>query len=497
MTKFKRSSGALLHPTSLPGPYGIGDFGEEAYRWIDFLDETGTGLWQLLPLGPTGFADSPYQNFSAFAGNPLLISIDGLCKEGLISKADLRNMPRFLADQVDFGGLIPWKMALLEKAYAKFVDDDSHADDLHFFNQCSQSWLDDYALFMALKEAHNGLPWVAWEPKLRLRDAGALDAARATYREAVDRHRFYQFMFFRQWQRLRAYAAEKNVKIIGDVPIYVSHDSSDVWSNPDLFLLDESGQPTAVAGVPPDYFTPTGQLWGNPLYRWEVHKADGFEWWVNRMRAAFELFDIVRLDHFRGFVGYWEVPADHETAEYGHWVSGPGEDLFNALLNKLGDLPLIAEDLGEITPEVFALRDKFGFPGMKILQFAFDGDPNHPFLPENYPENSVVYTGTHDNEPVMGWYQNAEEQFRQNACEYLSADEDNIYWKMIEAIWRSRAVMAIAPMQDLLGLGNEARMNLPGQKFDNWAWRMQASDLDEALRGGLKELNRRSKRFTR
>ncbi len=398
--KFERASGILLHPTSLPGPYGIGDLGPAAYAWLDWLAGSGCKLWQVLPLGPTGYGDSPYQCFSAFAGNPYLISPEGLLKEGLLTQDDLSDMPVWDERKVDFGRLYLWKPALLEKSYRRFLAAPGKLQaDFDAFCAQNTAWLDDYALFMALKEIHGGGPWDTWPAALRLREPKALGEASASLAELVLRFSFYQFLFFRQWNALHEYAHEKGVQIIGDIPIFVAYDSSDVWAHPDLFYLDENGKPTVVAGVPPDYFSPTGQLWGNPLYKWEIHKASGYAWWLERIRATLKLVDILRIDHFRGFAGYWEIPAGNLTAEIGRWVAGPDSDFFDAVLANLGSLPILAEDLGVITPDVVALRDKFGLPGMKILQFAFSG-PDNPFLPHSYPQNCAVYTGTHDNDTI-------------------------------------------------------------------------------------------------
>lgn len=488
--KFERSSGILLHPTSLPGPYGIGDIGPQAFSFVDFVADSGCGLWQVLPLGPTGYGDSPYQCFSAFAGNPYLISPDGLLEDGLLGPLDLTDLPPFPADRVDYGWVIPWKLDLLARAWERFSSTPHHPLQQEFAAFCRQqaAWLDDYALFMALKDAYQGAPWTQWPASLRDREPDALESIRQQHAQAVDRYRFYQFIFFRQWKRLRAHANGRGVKIIGDIPIFVAHDSADVWAHPELFYLDKTGRPTVVAGVPPDYFSPTGQLWGNPLYHWEIHKKTGYAWWLARFRATLELVDIIRLDHFRGFAGYWEVPGDAPTAETGRWVPGPGADFFATVREKLGGLPIIAEDLGEITPDVIALRDQFNLPGMKIMQFAFSG-PENPFLPHNFVPNCVAYTGTHDNDTAMGWYHTAPEHERDYARRYLAVDGSNFAWDLIRAAWRSVAVFAIAPMQDLLSLGSEARMNFPGRPAGNWMWRMPADALRPDIRERLREFN--------
>ena len=495
--KFERASGILLHPTSLPGPYGIGDFGPSAYRWLDWLAGCGCKLWQLLPLGPTGYGDSPYQCFSAFAGNPYLISPELLLEQGLLAPEDLDDMPAWDNRCVDFGRLYVWKPGLLEKAYHRFVSDPSIvlgpgpiSAYSEFTSFCAENaaWLEDYSLFTALKEANGGGPWGQWPKPLRRRDPVALDEARKSLDTSISRFKFFQFLFFRQWQALKDYAKELGIKIIGDMPIFVAIDSCDVWANPDLFYLDESGQPTVVAGVPPDYFSPTGQLWGNPLYRWDVHKASGYSWWLERINATLRQVDIMRIDHFRGFAGYWEVPAGNATAEHGRWVHGPAADFFKVAQANLGSLPILAEDLGVITPDVVNLRDRFGLPGMKILQFAFSG-PDNPFLPHSYPQNCAVYTGTHDNDTTRSWYATAPEAEKDFARRYLQVSGSRMAWDLTRAAWRSVAVFALAPMQDLLGLGNEARMNYPSHLGGNWEWRMNGQALSEELQRNIQELN--------
>jgi len=489
--RFKRSSGVLLHPTSLPGSFGIGDLGPEAYHWIDFLDEAGCGLWQTLPLGPTGYGDSPYQCFSTFAGNPYLISPQLLLEDGLLHANDLLAVPEFPEGRVDFGWLIPWKLDLLDRAYIQFEHskDKQLKQDYATFLLQNASWLEDFALFMALKERHGGDSWVKWELALRDRDPEALATARQTCHVAVERQKFRQFIFFRQWNNLKNYAHKKNIKIIGDIPIFVAHDSADVWANPDLFYLDNLGMPTVVAGVPPDYFSPTGQLWGNPLYRWEVHKQNDYKWWLARIQAVLSLVDIVRLDHFRGFAGYWEIPASAPTAETGRWAPGPGKEFLSRVKTQLGDLPIIAEDLGVITPDVEELRDSFDLPGMRILQFAFAGGPTDPFLPHNYVNNCVVYTGTHDNDTVRGWYERVEEEEIDFYRRYLERDGSQVAWDLIRASWASVAVFALAPLQDFLNLGNEARMNYPGNPSGNWSWRFTTGSLSPELRDRIYEIN--------
>ena len=493
---FTRVSGILLHPTSLPGAHGIGDLGPQAHRFLDFLADSGCNLWQVLPLGPTGYGDSPYQCFSAFAGNTYLISLEALLAEGLLTPADLEDAPDFTPSRVDFGRLIPWKLEVLGRAYERFSS--VHAAGLReamaVFRAENAAWLDDYALFMSLKEAHGGGSWDGWPAPLRTRDEAALQQARRELADQIARHVFYQFLFQQQWQAIHDHARARAVRIIGDIPIFVAHDSADVWSHPELFFLDEHGRPTVVAGVPPDLFSATGQLWGNPLYDWEAHKRDGYRWWLERVRHTLRVVDIIRLDHFRGFAGYWEIPGGNPTAEFGRWVPGPGHDFFDALMadlrNTLGlqDLPLIAEDLGVITADVVDLRDRYDLPGMRILQFGFSG-PDDPFLPHHYVPNCVAYTGTHDNDTARGWFESASESERNFAVRYLGVDGGNFSWDLIRAIWSSAAVFSIAPMQDFLNLGSEARMNYPSRLGGNWEWRIQEGDLSPALLDRIKELN--------
>jgi len=489
--KFKRSSGILLHPSSLPGPYGIGDIGPNALHWIDFLDKAGIGLWQVLPLGPTGYGDSPYQCFSAFAGNPYLLSPDSLIADGVITSEEISPLPAFPAGSVDFGWVINWKVALLDKAFKNFAASAKPAlkADFEAFKQAQESWLKDYALFMAIKDAHGGQPWTTWEPELRDRSPEALAQAAEQHQDVVQRQMFLQFMFFRQWQEVLSYAHKKNIQVVGDIPIFVAHDSADVWANPELFFLDQTGKPTVVAGVPPDYFSETGQLWGNPLYRWDLHKKTGYAWWVKRFRAVLSLVDVVRLDHFRGFAGYWEVPGDAKTAINGRWATGPGKDFMAAVESALGSLPIIAEDLGLITPDVVELRDHFNLPGMKILQFGFDGDGTHAFLPHNYTSNCVAYTGTHDNDTAQGWYERAPKNEVAFYRKYMNQDGSDFAWDLIRGVWGSVAVFGLAPMQDFLSLNNSARMNYPGNPSGNWAWRMDAKSLTPELAAKIKDIN--------
>ena len=500
---FPRSSGILLHPTSLPGPYGIGDLGKEAHRFVDFLKDAGQRLWQVLPLGPTGYGDSPYQCFSAFAGNPLLISLERLAAKGLVPAVSLREAAIFPEEEADYGRVIPWKMRLLASAGRKFLADASRETRAAFDTFCANhaSWLDDYALFMALKRTHNEEHiWTYWEPAVRARRPEAMAHWRRQLAEEIDLHRFYQFEFFDQWRALRQHCAACGVRIMGDLPIYVAHDSADVWAHTEYFELDEKGNPAAVAGVPPDYFSATGQLWGNPLYRWDVLAASGYSWWIERLAATLSMVDIIRLDHFRGFEAYWAVFAGETTAVNGRWIKGPGAGFLQAAVNALGDLPLVAENLGVITTEVEAIRNQFGFPGMSILQFAFGRDPQGPdFRPHNYPRARVAYTGTHDCDTTVGWWTSAgtgestrtEEEIRRErdyTRRYLNLDGQEIHWAFIRALMASVADTVVFPLQDVLGLGSGARMNLPATPSGNWRWRCKAGALTPELSRRLREL---------
>ncbi len=477
----QRSSGILLHPTALPGPYGVGDLGPAAWAWVDALARAKQQWWQVLPLGPTGYGDSPYQCFSAFAGNPYLVSPEWLVRDGLLSAAEA-EAPRFPADRVDFGPVIEYKIKILQRAWENYQAGKASALRAEFESFChaEANWLDDYALFMALKDAHGGASWLEWPLALVQREPAAIKKATDDYGLAAAQHQFRQFLFFRQWRALKAYANGKKIRLIGDAPIFVSSDSADVWAHPQLFQLDDQRRPKAVAGVPPDYFSKTGQLWGNPLYDWAALKQTGYAWWIDRMRAAFGTVDLIRLDHFRGFEAYWEIPAGMPTAEIGRWVKGPGADLFVALRAALGPLPLIAEDLGVITPEVDALREQFHWPGMRILQFAFGGATEDRFLPHSYERNTVVYTGTHDNDTTRGWFAMATPKEQAFVRRYVGeADEASVVWKLIRLAWASVADLAVAPLQDVLNLDGAARMNLPGRAAGNWAWRYRAEQLTE------------------
>lgn len=487
-----RLSGILLHPTSLPSPYGIGDLGENAYEFIDFLEKAGQHLWQVLPLNPTGFGDSPYQSFSAFAGQPLLISPDDLLKLGLIEKEDLLDCPENDADAVDYGTVIPWKTKLFEKAYEKFCHtaDKMLLEEYDAFCKTNAFWLSDYTLYMACKAANDHKCWTDWEKPYRNPSPAERVKLTAELRNEIGYYTFIQFIFFREWYALKEYANEHDVKIIGDIPIFVSLDSADVWSHQDLFLLDDEGYPTVVAGVPPDYFSATGQLWGNPLYDWKAHKKTGYAWWISRIQNQLDLVDYLRIDHFRGFEAYWAVPADAETAAGGTWHRGPREDLFNAIQKELGDdLPIIAEDLGLITPEVEKLRDQFHFPGMKILQFAFEADTESAYLPHQFTTtNCVCYTGTHDNNTSMGWYRSASPKAQDKVRRYMNTDGGAVHFDFIRACLGSIAAYALFPMQDVLGVGEEGRMNVPGRAAGNWSWRYRKEAINDSLAEYLKSL---------
>jgi 4-alpha-glucanotransferase len=489
--EFKRSSGVLLHPTSFPGPDGIGDLGPEAFKWIDFLSESHCHLWQILPLGPTGYGDSPYQCFSAFAGNPYLISPALLMDSDLLTRVDLADRPQFKAESVDFGPVIEWKLKLLDRAFEHFKSSAAAPIRKEYAAFCkkNQQWLDDFALFMSIKEDQGGVSWDNWPVELRSRKAEALKKFAKEHTDAIEKHKLRQFLFYQQWDNVRAYAHEKEIQIIGDIPIFIAYDSADAWSHPELFYLNETGKPTVVAGVPPDYFSPTGQLWGNPLYRWEEHKKQNFSWWVERFRSVLKTVDIVRLDHFRGFAGYWEIPFGMPTAEVGRWVKGPGQDFFDAIKQQLGDLPIIAEDLGAITPDVVQLRDENALPGMKIFQFSFSSTPEDPFLPHNYPRNCVAYTGTHDNDTSLGWYESAPEAEKDLCRRYLARSGQDISWDLIRGVWSSVAMFSLCPLQDLLSLDTRARMNYPGRPSGNWGWRYRPDQINAALAERLKDLN--------
>ncbi len=472
----QRRCGVLLHITSLPGPHGIGDFGPGAYQFVDWLASAGQTIWQVLPTTPVGPCDSPYQSVSAFAGSPLMIALEPLIARGWLAQPEAADLS-FNRDRVDYGRVIPWRNVQLRKAaqgYFALATAEERAEFAAWRSKQAH-WLDDYGLFMALETAHEGKPFWEWAPALRAREPAALTAARAQHADEIAFWEFVQWCFDRQCSDLRAYANARGVSIMGDLPIFIAHHSADCWARPDLYYLDENFQTTVVAGVPPDSMGPLGQRWGNPLYRWERMAAEDFSWWAARVQRALEQADVLRIDHFRGFAGYWEIPASSPTAVEGRWVPAPGKALFAAIEKALGKLPIVAEDLGLITPDVIELRDGCGFPGMKILQFAFGGDGGHEFLPHNYAPATVVYTGTHDNETARGWWANAPAHERRFAEIYLHATEADCHWRMIQAACNSVAAMAVFPLQDVLGLDGSHRMNLPGTTEGNWAWRFDWS----------------------
>ena len=490
---FPRRSGVVLHPTSLPSRFGIGDLGEQAYRFVDFLAAANQTYWQVLPLGPTGYGDSPYQTLSAFAGNPLLINLAQLVQLGHLSENDLRNAPNFPNDHVDFGAVIPFKTNLLDRAFENFRANESQNKSFAKFCKHHASWLDEFALFMALKEANNLRPWYEWEHDLKHRDAKAIAHACKSLADSIERQKYRQWIFVEQWLALKKYANERGVRILGDIPIFVSDDSVDVWANTHLFNLDKNLRPVVVSGVPPDYFSETGQLWGHPLYRWDVMKEEGFVWWIERFRAALLYADVIRIDHFRGFYNYWAVPAGEKTAVKGKWLKTPGNELFRAVTQALGDVTIIAEDLGSFDPKslagVKALQAEFGYPGMKVLQFAFASDAADPFLPHNFARDSVVYAATHDSNTSVGWYANASEKERDFVRRYLARDGSDIAWDLIRLAWSSVADTAMTLAQDLLSLGDMARMNFPSTLGpQNWTWRALPGALNDSVAARLAEL---------
>jgi 4-alpha-glucanotransferase len=490
---FPRASGILVHPSSFPGRFGIGDLGLEAYRFIDFLQASSHKYWQVLPLSPTGYGNSPYMCYSAIAGNPLLISPDKLVDDQLLSQVDFMDLPEFAAHKIDFTSASLTKIELLKKACNNFKEQATLAQKQEFdhFCQSKAAWLDEYALFMAIKDAYDSVSWNFWPVELAKRERSALAKAKKELAAEIFYYKFVQYEFFAQWSSLKTYANTYGIEIIGDIPIYVSHDSADVWANPDIFCLDvETGAVALMAGVPPDYFSATGQLWGNPVYNWEELEKQEFKWWVDRFQAMLTYVDIIRIDHFRGFESYWTIPQGEETAVNGQWLTGPGESLFTAIKEKLGKLPVLAEDLGIITPEVETLRDKFEFPGMKVLQFAFGSDPGNPFLPFNFTRNSVVYTGTHDNDTTIGWFNTASDYEKQNLLLYLGdVCAEGVHWDLIRLALSSIANQVIIPLQDILGLGTEARMNYPSTASGNWEWRYSPEVLTQELSDRLDRLN--------
>lgn len=476
-----RTSGILMHISSLPSPYGIGTMGKEARKFVDFLDKAGQTYWQILPICPTSYGDSPYQSFSSFAGNPYFIDLDYLCKDKLLTKKECLSYewgenPEF----VEYGTLYENRFPLLKKAYQRFKK--ALPDDFADFCEKNSDWLDDYALFMALKDANGGVAWFEWEKDLKLRKPSEIEKAKEEFADDVEFWKMLQYLFFKQWTELKAYANEKGIQIIGDVPIYVAGDSADVWANPGQFYLDENLDPIDVSGCPPDAFSDDGQLWGNPLFRWDAMKKDGYTWWTKRIKAMSELYDVVRIDHFRGFDSYYAIPAKDKTARNGEWREGPGMDLFNTLEKKLGRLNIIVEDLGYLTPSVKQLLKDTGFPGMKLIQFAFDSREESDYLPHTYQKNCVVYTGTHDNDTIMGWFKTAPKESVKYAKEYLRLNKEEGYnWGTMKAVWGCVGDMAIVPMQDILGIGSEGRMNTPSTLGINWKWRAVDGQITSAL----------------
>jgi 4-alpha-glucanotransferase len=489
-----RASGILLHPTSLPSRFGIGDFGKAAYNFVDFLAENYQQIWQILPLGPTSNDRSPYSSYSSVAGNPLLIDLEQLVDERFLSKKDLLELPSFSVEKVDYQKVVASKIPLLELAYENFLIKATTSQQQKFEEFCARQsyWLNDYALFMAIKEFQPNVPWYEWERAIAFRHPNALQAWTSDYRNTTRYHKFLQFQFFGQWKNLKEYANSLGISIFGDVSFYVAHDSADVWANPHIFCLDSKGHAELMGGVPPDYFSDTGQLWGNPVYNWEKLAETNYTWWVGRIEEMLNQVDLLRIDHFRGLQAFWAVDREKKTAETGRWIEANGEDLFNILQEKLGILPIVAEDLGIITSEVELLRDKFHLSGMKVLQFAFDSEEGESnFLPHNYcSRNSVVYTGTHDNSTIFGWFKKRSPKDRANVIDYLGYDcqAENIHWSLIRLAMSSIANLAIFPLQDLLGLDDEARMNVPGTEAGNWRWRYRSEALTPKLGSRLKHL---------
>lgn len=501
-----RQSGILFHPTSLPGPYGIGEIGPRARAFAATLEAMGQGLWQVLPLGPTGYADSPYQSLSSFAGNPMLISLEQLHQDGLWTPDPADAASFGSPGPVDFGALIPVREQALRAVCRGFARRASpeHRSGYQAFRRIQAHWLDDFSLFMAIKRDQGLRPWTDWPVPLRDRDPSALRDARRSLRTPIRHIKIGQYLFFDQWRRLRSACRRHGVRLVGDLPIFVAHDSADVWASPDLFYLSERGQPTVVAGVPPDYFSETGQRWGNPLYQWDRHRASGYEWWIRRLQGSLDLVDVIRVDHFRGFEAYWEIPASEPTAVHGRWVKGPGIDLFRALGAELGTLPIIAEDLGLITPDVDALREASGFPGMRVLQFGFDGKSGDPLhWPEAFPTDCVCYTGTHDNDTTQGWFESLNRpgpdhaksrKLRNRLLAYLGTSGRDIHWDLIRTAAESPAATVIFPLQDVLGLDSSARMNTPGTTGGNWRWRLVENQLTDSIQQRLHDLTRQTGR---
>ena len=499
--KFERSSGVFLHPTSLPSDYGIGSLGEEAFDFIDFLNQADQKVWQMCPLGPTGYGDSPYQCFSAFAGNPYLISLEKLLKKSYLEEDDFSKSLEFPKSEVDYGQVIEFKIPLLHKAFNNFKESASEEEQKNFAEFCSENkdWLDDYTLFRAVKKKFNGRAWTEWDRDIKFRKKETLEQYREESKDEIEFRKFLQYIFFKQWAEVKDYANQQGIKILGDIPIFVAMDSADAWANPEMFFFDENLKPTKVAGVPPDYFNENGQLWGNPLYRWDKLKENNYQWWIDRVENQLDLVDIIRLDHFRGFAQYWAVDSEAETAINGEWEDGPGKELFKAIKDELGELPIVAEDLGVVTEDVEELRDYFNFPGMKILQFAFDNQEENDYLPPYETDNCIVYTGTHDNNTTLGWYkEDIQEEDKQDMHQfldqYLETRHNDIVWDLIELGWQSSAAIAIAPLQDFLTLGSKARFNIPGTSSGNWRWRYKEEMIDQDLIDRIKGVTKRNNR---
>ncbi len=485
-----RKSGILLPVSSLPSKYGIGTFSKEAYEFVDFLERAGQGFWQILPLGPTGYGDSPYQSFSTFAGNPYYIALEDLAEKGWLTKEECEECD-FGEDNgyVDYEKIYLSRFRILRKAYER--SDIGKEEDFRRFQEENRFWLEDYGLYMAVKNSFGARSWTEWEEDIRVRKPEAVEAYKEKYKEEIEFYQFQQYLFAKQWLALKAYANKKGIQIIGDIPIYVALDSADTWAAPELFQLDEECRPIGVAGCPPDAFSATGQLWGNPLYRWEYHKETGYEWWMRRIAYCYRLYDVVRIDHFRGFDEYYFIPYGDDTAEFGHWEKGPGYDIFKTMKEKVGKKPVIAEDLGYLTPSVLKLVKKTGYPGMKVLQFAFDDSEDSDYLTHKYNSNAVVYTGTHDNDTTVGWYSTLNRRDKAFAKRYLNIrSTKEIHWDFIRAALSSVADTAVIPMQDYLGLGAEARINIPSTLGDNWKWRLKKGQLDEGLAKKIREMTK-------
>ena len=491
---FSRSSGILLHISSLPGKYGIGSLGKEAFKFADFLSNAGQSLWQILPLCPTGSGNCPYQGLSAFAGNHIFIDVDFLVSDGLLKQRDLEGF--YFSDKMEYSQIIIHKTHLFKKAYSNFIFNKfSERDEYNEFCFSNASWLNDYALFMALLEQYNGQPWYKWEKALKFREKTALIKATKKLEQVIGFHKFLQFIFFRQWFSLKKYVNEKGIKIIGDNPIYLSYESCDVWANPELFFLDENLNPLKVSGVPPDFFNSDGQMWGHPLYNWKVHKKTNFSWWIDNMKATLDIVDILRIDHFIGFINYWAIPYGEKTAKNGKWEKAPGNDLFKCLKKALGNIPLIAEDLGNKTEKVDKLMKSMNFPGMALLQEGITGGSGHPFAPHNFDSvNHVIYTSTHDSNTVKGWFSQLNRSDKKQVMKYLGCDENNVVKDMIKQAWSSVAIFSIAQMQDILELGSDARMNIPGTITNNWQWRLKANYLHKSNIDWLSEITKQYNR---